>query len=100
MVWRLRFYDNDGVEIGYAEKPDRDTYNVVITHPDSGWEEFRERLESREIVFPEKDFFQTPPDVKIDTGPMINRLNPENHLKQVRENFSDPRIGSTELSDE
>jgi len=54
----------------------------------------------RELVFPEKDFFETPPGVKIDTGPMINRLNPENHLKEVRENFSDPRIGSTELNDE
>ena len=101
MVWRLHFYDTDGIEIGYAEKPDRETYNVVMTHPDSGWDEFKERLELRDMLWPDKEERSlTPPGYTVDTGPMLNRWPPKSHLEEVQKEFSDPKIGSTELKNE
>jgi len=101
MVWRLTFYDNDGVEIGYAEKPDRDTYNVVITHPDSGWEEFREWLGYKETLLPRLDEGSLgPPGVTVDSGPVIDKWEPEDHLREVQNRYSHPKVGSTELTDE
>lgn len=101
MVWRLRFYDTEGVEIGYAEKPDKHTYNVVITHPDSGWENFRTRLELYERHPPDKDDsgLQAPEWV-AESGPAIDQLPPEVHLQKVRDEFSHPDVADSVLNDE
>ncbi|WP_152418756.1 MULTISPECIES: hypothetical protein [Halorubrum] len=101
MVWRLRFYDNGGVEIGYAEKPDKSTYNVVITHPDSGWDDFREKLELYERHVPDKDEgnLQSPEWI-AESGPMIDEWPPEAHLQKVQDEFSYPDVADSVLNDE
>jgi len=100
MTWRLRFYDSDDVEIGYVEKPDKTTYSVYITHPDSGWEDFKTELKYyREI---EDDRRYEIEDVAnwFDFGPRVLQLPPENHLREVRDRFSHPDVFETTLKDE
>lgn len=101
MFWRLRFYDNKGVEIGYAEKPDKSTYNVVVTHPDSGWDDFRQKLElyNRHLLDRDEGGLQAPEWI-ADTGPMIDEWPPEAHLQKVQDEFSHPDVARTELNDE
>jgi hypothetical protein len=101
MVWRLRFYDTEGVEIGYAEKPDKYTYNVVITHPDSGWDKFRERLElyERHVIDKDESSLQGPEWV-ADSGPMIDEWVPEPHLRKIQVEFFHPGVADSVLNDE
>lgn len=101
MTWRLRFYDGDGVEIGYAEKPDEKTYNVYITHPDSGWEDFKEELESwYELEDNRRYEIQDTPGWDVDFGPRSLILSPESHLRKVQERFSHPDVSETTLKHE
>lgn len=102
MVWRLRFYDTEGVEIGYVEKPDRYTYNMAITHPESGWEDVESKLNRLELHFPEKNpnWGPTSPLGRIDNGPMFLRLTPEEHLQKIQDEFSHPDVARVELNDE
>jgi len=101
VTWRLRFYDEDGVEIAYVEKPDRETYNVVVTHPDSGWDEFRSLLTGKERVQVDVDVGPIHPGGWIDHGPQRVRFEPEKHLKRVREELDEnSKVDSTVLADE
>jgi hypothetical protein len=101
MVWRLRFYDTEGVEIGYVEKPDKYAYNVFITHPDSGWDSVKSELNNFERHYPEDpNSGLTSPLGEIDSGPMFFRLPPEKHLQKVQDEFSHPDVARIELNDE
>ena len=100
MTWTLRLYDEDGVEIGYAEKPDRDTFNYEITHPEDGWDSVERLLKFKSRV-------GIDPDYEIDTtrgrtagGPSQIRLEPEEHLRLAKEQFFHPKVRSMELNDE
>lgn len=101
MTWILRFYDDSGVEIGYVEKPDRDTYSVFVTHPSSGWSDFETRLQRLDrLALPEPDIETDLPMGTLDTGPMLDRLNPKSHLEIIQNEFCHPGVASTELNDE
>jgi len=102
MTWTLRLYDETDVEIGYVEKPDKETYNVYITHPDSGWDEFESYMGSfervnfdEEIGHPFKDLGW--PD---EFGPMDVKEEPETHLQKVQTEIEFPAVARTELNDE
>jgi len=102
VTWRLRFYDEDGVEIGYVEMPDRETYNVVITHPDSGWGSFEDWLETLERVHEPVDDVGPyhGPGSWIDHGPQRVRFEPEKHLTRVKEELEEnSKVDSTTLAD-
>ena len=101
MVWRLRFYDDSGVEIGYVEKPDRDTYSVFVTHPSSGWSDFESRLQRRERLILDAPDIETDTTYGVrDTGPMLDRLPPEAHLQEIQTEFSHPDVADSSLDDE
>jgi len=100
MTWTLRFYDENGDEIAYVEKPDRETYNVVVTHPDSGWDEFRHTLAAKERVHVDVDVGPIHPGGWIDHGPQRVKLEPEEHLEAVKEHTYHPAVDSTTLADE
>lgn len=101
MTWRLYFYDHDDVEIGYVEKPDKQTYNVVITHPESGWNGLRSELRYYEgIEETMEDYSELEqPGWRWDHGPMTYRAEPEDHLRIVQERFSRDSVAYTELRD-
>jgi len=106
MTWTLRFYDEDGTEIGYVQKPDRTTYNVTITHPDSGWEDFERQVRGLQNVSepdegPENlDDYLEGAGWRVDHGPRRLKFPPQQHLQLVQEQIFDPDLGSMELADE
>lgn len=105
MTWRLRFYDEDGVEIGYVEMPDRETYTVVITHPDypnSEWEKFERWVSGLGKVYqPVDDVGPFHPGGWVDHGPQLVRFEPEKHLSRAREKLDEnSKVDSTVLADE
>lgn len=107
MTWTLRFYDDAGVEIGYVEKPDKYTYSVGITHPASGWAEFKSKLESYErLILDSPDVElqemvdEVLPGAIIDSGPMLDQLPPQAHLREVQTSFSHPDVADSKLADE
>jgi len=101
MTWTLRLYDEDGVEIGYIEKPDRETYNWYITHPDPDWEQFEYTLRSFTTLEDRGDYSDMEsPAWQVDHGPMAYKAEPETHLREVQERIDHPDIAATELNDE
>lgn len=103
MTWRLTFYDESGVEIGYVEKPDLKTHNVVITHPNGGWETFRSRLEADELI--EEPEGEQPdhldgPGWRADYGSHLYRFEPEKHLRLMAERTTYDGVFHSELVDE
>lgn len=100
MTWTLRFYGGDGVEIGYIQKPDRGTYNWEVTHPDPGWGEFKQVLGSYWTLEQEDDYGMESPDWRADHGPMSIQMEPEPHLREVRERLDHPEVAEAVLRDE
>ena len=103
MTWTLRFYDKDGVEIGYVERSDRETYTVKITHPDGEWDSLRSSLESKYMVSPpedEKPDHLDGPSWRADYGPQQHRYEPERHLRLVDKRTFHPDVGHTKLVNE
>lgn len=101
MTWTLRFYDGDGVEIGYVEKPDRDTYNWSITHPDSGWEQFEYTLRSFTTLEDQGDYSDMEsPLWQADHGPRAYKAEPETHLRMVQDRLSYDGVADSVLRDE
>jgi hypothetical protein len=100
MTWTLRFYDEDGVEIGYVEKPDRETYNVYVTHPESGWDDFKRGVETYSTLLEdEDDYNMKAPGMTADHGPMEMQREPEEHLRVVQERFYYPGVEEMTLND-
>jgi hypothetical protein len=106
VTWTLRFYDEDGVEIGYAEKPDRDTYNYAVTHPEPGWEDFEAQLAAKSRLTPPSDEhidlneFSAPDWKMVSSGPMAATYEPEKHLRLAREAFGHPDVERITLRNE
>jgi len=102
MTWTLRFYDGDGVEVGYIQKPDRDTYNWEITHPDPEWDGFKHKIQFYHTIKDEGDYSNTenPGVWRMDHGPMRYQTEPEEHLQLVRERLSHPDVAEVVLRDE
>ncbi|OYR54906.1 hypothetical protein [Halorubrum halodurans] len=100
MVWTLRLYDENGVEIGYVEKPDRETYNYAITHPEPDWENLERRLKNYWTLQVEEDYGMDSPEWTADHGPMTLPRPPEEHLRLIQERLSHPAVADTELTDE
>jgi hypothetical protein len=101
MTWTLRFYDKDGTEIGYIQKPDRNTYNWEITHPDSEWNDFEYTLRFYHTLEDEGDYSNTEnPAWTMDHGPMRYETEPEEHLRLVQERLEYDGVADTVLADE
>lgn len=96
MTWTLRLYDGNGIEIGYAKKADRTTYDYEITHPNGGWENFESQLRSFRYVTPldenrpSLEGVSTSEFTVVSVGPMATQYEPEKHLRIVRDQFYDP----------
>jgi hypothetical protein len=102
MTWTLRFYDRDGVEIGYIQKPDRGTYNWEVTHPDPEWDDFKNTLRWYHSLKDQGDYsdLENPGVWRMDHGPMRYQTEPEEHLQLVRERLDHPEVAEAVLRDE
>ena len=96
MAWTLRFYDQEGTEIGYAEKLDRDTYNAYSESDD-----FSETLEVYSSLLEDDDFGMSDLPGTVNHGPIeTKRRPPKEHLRIVQEQLSHPAVAKTTLRDE
>lgn len=102
MTWTLRFYDGDGVEIGYIQKSDRVTYNWEVTHPDPEWDDFKNTLRWYHSLEDQGDYsdLENPGVWRMDHGPMAYQAEPEPHLREVRERLDHPEVAEAVLRDE
>lgn len=97
MTWRLKFYDESDVEIGFVEKPDKDTYRVSITHPDPEWSDFKDYLSQFNRVVLETYDFLDSGDWTAEYGPMAVKAEPEEHLQGVQDQVEFPGVARSEL---
>ena len=73
---------------------------MCITHPDSGWDEFKTELKYHKEIRDDQRYEIQDVANWFDFGPRVIQLAPEEHLREVRDRVSHPDVFKTTLKDE